>query len=74
MRYEKVKENKNLVRDTNTNAILNKNMNDYNNYMRMKNSRQNHIEKVEKLETDLTCMKNDIDEIKFLLRKLINEP
>ena len=73
MKYEKVKDHKNLVRDKSTNAIVNKNMNDYNTYIRMKNAKENEMKKIHYIEKDIVDIKSDIDEIKSLLKRLINE-
>lgn len=55
----------NLFRDRNTGAILNMDTTGYNQYQRMKQKRQN-----ERAEIDM--IKNDIEEIKTLLRELAN--
>lgn len=74
MTYSKVEGHCNLVRDEKTNAILNTNMNDYNNYMRLKKIKENNNKKVEDLELDMNNIKNDLNEIKTLLRDLLNGP
>ncbi len=55
----------NLFRDRNTGAILNKDRSAYNNYMRMKDQKQ-------KEKNEIDRIKSDIEEIKFLLKELIN--
>jgi len=55
----------NLFRDKNTGAILNKDRSAYANYMRMKDIKQREKNEIEE-------MKKDIDEIKSLLKELIN--
>lgn len=72
MKYEKVKDHKNLVRDKSTNAIVNKNMNDYNNYIKMRNAKEYEIRKVQNMENDILEIKGDIDEIKNLLKQFLN--
>jgi len=57
----------NLFRDRNTGAILNKDKSAYMNYMRLK-----EIKEKEKNEIDM--IKKDIDEIKSLLKEIINGP
>ena len=71
MEYVKVKDHLNLVRDPRTNAILNTNKNEYDEYIKMRNKNLSEKEKVEKLETDVNEIKNDLDEIKDLLKHLI---
>jgi len=55
----------NLFRDRNTGAILNSDKSGYLQYKRLKEQKQKDRNELEKI-------KNDIDEIKFLLRELIN--
>jgi len=63
-----------LVRDNSTNAILNTNMNDYQHYKNLKMAKETDGQKLQKLEDDMSRMKNDLDEIKNLLRALTYEP
>lgn len=55
----------NLYRDENTGAILNCDNHSYNQYMNSKNNREMKNLEIEQI-------KKDIDEIKFLLREIIN--
>ena len=73
MEYIKVKGYDHLIRDPKTNSILNTNMLEYNEYLSRRDSKLKENEKVNNLESDITNMKGDLDEIKFLLRRLINE-
>ena len=73
MEYIKVKGYDHLIRDPKTNSILNTNMSEYNEYLSRRDSKLKENEKVNNLESDITNMKGDLDEIKFLLRRLINE-
>ena len=72
MKFYKVEGHKNLVRDNETNAILNTNMSEYNNYINMKKMKENEQKKVETIENELFSVKNDLNEIKDLLRRFIN--
>ena len=69
----KVSGHDNLVRDPKTNSILNINMSEYNEYISRRDSKLKESEKVNNLESDINNMKEDLDEIKLLLRRLINE-
>ena len=73
MEYIKVKGHDHLIRDPKTNSIINTNMSEYNEYISRRDSKLKESEKVNNLESDITNMKGDLDEIKFLLRRLINE-
>lgn len=73
MTYSKVTGYSDLVRNEETKAIINTNMNDYNFYMSQKRLREQENKKIQNLEDDFSNIKKDIDEIKSLLRSLINE-
>lgn len=73
MKYAKVEGHVNLVRDQSTKAILNTNMNEYNNYINLRNSKKSEDEKIKVIENEVEEIKNDLNEIKNLLRSLINE-
>ena len=62
-----VEGHKNLYRDENSGAILNPDASGFNQYMQMKSSRLTQREELDK-------MRSDIDEIKFLLKQIINIP
>lgn len=70
--YIKVKDNKDLVRDPQTQAILNLNMKEYENYMKMRQIKENEANRVKKLENDVDEIKNDLGDIKNLLRSLVD--
>ena len=61
-----------LKRDPRTNSIINTNMSEYQEYIAKRNKKSEENQKVQNLEEDLANMKNDLDEIKNLLRSLIN--
>ena len=68
--YVKVKDHLGLVRDPRTNAILNTSKSEYDEYMKAKKKNASKLERVEKLETDVNDIKNDLNEIKSLLLDL----
>lgn len=74
MRYSKVEGNKSLVRDEQTRAILNTNKTEYDNYITLRNIKKSEVDRMQQLESDVSNMKNDLDEIKDLLRSLVNKP
>ena len=73
MDYIRVKGSDNLIRDPKTNSIINTNMSEYNEYISRRDSKLQENQKVQNLESDVANMKEDLNEIKFLLRRLINE-
>lgn len=65
---------KDLFRDPRTNAIINTNQSDYLSYINSRKIRQNEKNKIDILEKDVNSIKNDLNEIKSLLRSIANEP
>ena len=72
MSYLKVEGHRELYRDSTTNSIVNRNTSDYNTYMSHKKMRDNENQKVDSMEQNLTDLKNEINEIKSLLKDLVN--
>ena len=72
MEEVKVQGHSDLVRDPITNAIINTNKSEYEEYISRRNMKKNETQKVQNLEDELSCIKDDIDEIKLLLRRLAN--
>lgn len=73
MDYYRVEGHSHLIRDQRTNAILNTNMAEYNNYINTKKIKESELKRVETIENDLAGVKEDLNEIKNLLRSLIDE-
>ena len=72
MTYLKVEGHGELYRDSTTNSIVNRNTSDYNRYMSQKKTKNEETEKVDTMEQDLAHLKNEINEIKSLLKDLVN--
>ena len=69
---KKVDGHNSLIRDENTNAILNTNSVEYNNYLSLRAKKRQGSERIDNMENDLKSLKDDINEIKTLLRALSN--
>ena len=69
---KKVDGHSSLIRDDNTNAILNTNSVEYNNYLSLRAKKRHGSERIDNMENDLKSLKDDINEIKTLLRALSN--
>ena len=69
----RVKGHFDLVRDPMTNAIINTNKSAYEEYIKRRDIKKSESQKVEDLELELSCIKDDLNEIKSLLRRLTNE-
>jgi len=73
MTFIKVKGHDHLIRDPKTNSIINTNMSEYKEYISRRDSKVEENQKVQNLESDVANMKDDLNEIKNLLRSLLNE-
>ena len=72
MKHTNVKGHVDLVRDNSTGAILNNDTSEYENYIRMRAKRKEGTDKIDNMENDLKSLKDDINEIKTLLKALSN--
>lgn len=73
MDYIKVKDKDNLLRDINSNGIVNTDEESYAVYLDSYKRRLNSVKRVEKLEDQVNEIKDDISEIKNLLLNLVNQ-
>jgi len=71
MSYSKIEGHENLIRDEKTKSIINTNINEYENYIKMRNIKQSEVKRIENIENDLNSLKNDINEIKSLLKSTL---
>jgi len=67
----RVKGHSDLVRDPMTNAIINTNKSKYEEYISRRNIKKSETQKVQDLEDELSCIKDDLNEIKSLLKEII---
>ena len=70
--FIKVEGNDNLVRDRNTNQIINTNDSEYQQYIARRKRKKVEKEKALSVEQDLATLKNEMNEIKSLLKELVN--
>ena len=68
----KIEGHPNLIKDENSNAILNTNYSEYDNYIQSRAKRKQKTDRIDNMEDDLKSLKDDINEIKTLLRALSN--
>jgi len=73
MEYSKVEGHSHLLRDSKTNSIINTNNVEYQEYLNRRNVKVDENQKIQHLESDVANIKNDLSEIKSLLRSLVNE-
>jgi|TARA_A100001391_G_scaffold185433_2_gene154029 hypothetical protein len=69
---QKVKDYVDLRRDPHTGAILNTNSLDHEKYVARREVKSKENQKVQSIEDEVANMKDDINEIKSLLKELIN--
>ena len=69
-----MKGNKDLARDPETNAIINVNTLEYTQYLSRREVKTEKNQKVQTMEEDLANVKNELNEIKSLLKELVNGP
>ena len=69
MSYVKVKDRKDLVRDSRTGGIINTSKSQYNEYISNRDVRE---KETQSMKQDLDDLKNEMNEIKQLLRNLAN--
>lgn len=72
MKYSKVEGHSGLIRDENTMAILNTNVSEYQNYINSRTLKETEVERIQNLENNVNEIKDDLNEIKNLLRGLAN--
>jgi len=72
MEYYGVEGHADLARDPNTNSIINVNSLQYEQYIARREVKGEKNQKVQTIEDDVANLKNDLTEIKLLLKELIN--
>ena len=70
-KFLKVEAQDNLVRDMSSNAIVNNNKSEYENFLRVSEQKYKEKKEFEKLKTDVNSIKNDLDEIKSMLKSIV---
>ena len=72
MELHQVKNQSSLARNIDSNSIVNTNTKEFNKYMMRKQVRDKSNDRVEMMENDLSRLKGEINEIKNLLKELVN--
>ena len=68
----KVEGHSDLARDPKTNSIVNVNSTDYEQYVARRSVKNEEVQKSENVEQELADLKGEINEIKSLLKELVN--
>ena len=72
--YHGVEGHSSLLRDPNNDSIVNIDSLGYQRYIARRDAKNKKNQKVQNIEEEVASMKNDINEIKHLLKELLNEP
>lgn len=72
MDYQNITNHSDLARDPKTNSIINVNTLEYEKYVTRRNAKLQSNKKVETIESEMEKIKDDISEIKILLKELLN--
>ena len=72
MTLNKVKDQSDLARDPQTGSIINVNNLDYEKYVASRRVKTAKTKQVSTIEEDLVNLKNEMNEIKSLLKELVN--
>jgi hypothetical protein len=68
--YLPIEQNISLMRDINSNGVINVNETQYNQYLNNKKLRESETETMEKIKSDIDCLKDDLCFIKKLITDL----
>ena len=71
--YIKVKSDVSLVRDVNSNAIVNQNKDEFDRFLELSQRKYEEKRKIDNMRSDLDSLKEDMNEIKTLLRNIMNK-
>ena len=72
-KYLKVESDKSLARDVDSNAIVNRNKDEFDKFMELSRKKHEEKRKFDNMRSDLDSLKQDMDEIKTLLRNIMDK-
>ena len=72
-KYLKVKSEDSLVRDVDSNAIVNKDKSEFDKFLELSQKKYEEKKKFDNMRSDLDALKEDMDEIKTLLRNIMDK-
>ena len=71
--YLKVKSDVSLVRDMDSNAIVNQNQSEFDKFIKLSEKKYAEKKKFDNMRSDLDSLKQDMDEIKTLLKNIMDK-
>ena len=69
--YLKVDSDSSLVRDMDSHAIVNNNRSEFNKFLSLSEKKYKEKRELENLKSDVNAMKGDLEEIKSLLKSIV---
>jgi len=72
-KYIKVKSDVSLVRDMDSNAIISQNKGEFDKFVKLSQKKYEEKRKFDNMRSDLDSLKQDMDEIKTLLRNIMDK-
>ena len=72
-KYVKVKSDVSLVRDVDSNAIISRNQSEFDKFIKLSEKKYAEKKKFDNMRSDLDSLKQDMEEIKTLLRNIMNK-
>ena len=72
-KYIKVKSDVSLVRDMSSNAIISQNKGEFDKFVKLSQKKYEEKRKFDNMRSDLDSLKQDMDEIKTLLRNIMDK-
>ena len=72
-KHIKVKSDVSLVRDVNSNAIISRNQSEFDKFIKLSEKKYAEKRKFDNMRSDLDSLKQDMDEIKTLLRNIMDK-
>ena len=70
-KFVKVKSDVSLVRDMDSNAIVNQNQSEYDKFMSLSKKKYKERNELDTMKSDLDALKTDMEEIKSLLKTMV---
>ena len=72
-KYVKVKSDVSLVRDVESNAIISRNQSEFDKFIKLSEKKYAEKKKLDNMRSDLDSLKQDMNEIKTLLRNIMDK-
>lgn len=71
--FVKVKSEVSLVRDMDSNAIVNQNKSEFDKFMNLSETKYKEKKSLDQVKTDLDSLKTEMEEIKTLLKQMVSK-